>query len=239
MVGSDDDGLDQVCPAFSPNGARLASGQSTGDEQSGWRDAALLITDLDPEGEPGASRTIPLDGMDRPPCPIWAPDGRWVAFGAEAEPPGSWGVSAEVLVVDTSTGEIRRLTGLAATDIEWAQDGSQLYIADESGILATRSPKPKPAFSGTPQAPSPSPPRRMDTLAVERRTAESSEFARAIDLWLMSADGDDRRILIEDYTTGGASARYGRPTEAASSCSARATAPARSTGEYPHPRRER
>ena len=35
---------------------------------------------------------------------------------------------------DTETGEVRRLPGLSATDIEWAADSSQLYIAAADGI---------------------------------------------------------------------------------------------------------
>lgn len=197
VVGSDDDTLDQVCPAFSPDGARIASGQSEGNEQSGWQDAAVVITEVTEEGEPGASEAIPLDGPRSPPCPIWSPDGRWIAFGTEYRPDGTWGVAGEVWVVDTETREIRRLTKLVATDIEWAVDGSQLYIADEDGILIYSIPDAETrTISDTAGAVALTASPDGTTLAVEQRRTDSAE---RYDLWLMSDAGTDRRVLVEDY----------------------------------------
>ena len=80
VLESDGEPRGQVCPAFSPDGTRLASGQgATGSR--GRRTAALVISDLTAEGEVAASEVIPLDGLRQQPCPIWSPDGRWVAFG--------------------------------------------------------------------------------------------------------------------------------------------------------------
>ena len=200
VIGADDDDLDQICPAFSEDGSRLAFGQATGNDQSGWEDPAVVISDLTPTGEPAGSRVIPLDGRAFPPCPIWSPDGRWLAFGAGSTPGRTWGTATGVWLVGVETGEIRRLTDLTVTDIEWARDGSQLFIADADGILVysiadddTRVISDSVGAVGLTASP------QGDTLAVERRW-NNDPIAERYDLWLMSTEGTDRRILIEDYT---------------------------------------
>ena len=40
----------------------------------------------------------------------------------------------EVWVLDTETDDIRRLSGLTVTDIEWAPDSTELYIASDGRI---------------------------------------------------------------------------------------------------------
>jgi len=93
----------------------------------------------------------------------------------EAEHPDRlWGVADDVWVVDTETSEIRTLTGLAATDIDWAPDGSQLYIAGEDGIrvysMADGRSRVLPGTAGTTTlAVSPG----GQTLAVERGTFDA------------------------------------------------------------------
>ena len=64
-----------------------------------------------------------LGGFEGHPCGIWAPDGRWVAFGG----------GGEVWVVDTQTGEIRRLPDLRPSDLEWRPGTDQLAIAGDMG----------------------------------------------------------------------------------------------------------
>ena len=82
ITGSDTDLTDEICPAFSPDGTRLAFGQATGNSEDGYSgDGALVITDLSADGVRTATTTIALDGMPHPPCAIWSADGRWVAFG--------------------------------------------------------------------------------------------------------------------------------------------------------------
>ena len=106
VAGSDT--ADEACPAWSPDGTRLLFGRVTGSSDTTFSDAELVIVPVGPDGAAGAPTVIALDGFgvldgfDPHPCGIWAPDGRWVAFGG----------AGEVWVVDTQTGAIRRLPDL-------------------------------------------------------------------------------------------------------------------------------
>ena len=138
VLESDGASRGQVCPAFSPDGTRLASGQG-GYGQQGPKDGALVITDLTAEGDVAASEVIPLDGLRQQPCPIWSPDGRWVAFGVgSGRNVHTWAYGSRPEASGCSTRRRARFAdcrGLSATDIEWAADSSQLYIAAADGIL--------------------------------------------------------------------------------------------------------
>ena len=95
-----------------------------------------MLADVSAAGEASIVGRIGLDFGASMPCPIWSADGRWVASRHRADRPGNSSAYefAEVWMVDTETGDLRRLPDVAATDIDWAPDGSQLYIAGESGI---------------------------------------------------------------------------------------------------------
>ena len=144
IAGSDVDATDQVCPAFSPDGTRLAYGQADVTDDGGVQNAGLVIADLTADGFVSATTTIALDadqratadGMFRPSCPIWSADGRRLASGAGTYQPHIHRASVdEVWVADTETDDIRQLPGLSTvTDFEWAADGTQLYIADGGAI---------------------------------------------------------------------------------------------------------
>ncbi|MDY0908801.1 hypothetical protein [Microbacterium sp. CFBP9034] len=198
VLGTNDDDLDQVCPAFSPDGTRLASGQASGHSQIAWGHPALVITDLTGPGDPSTSTVVPLGGTTKPPCPLWSPDGRWVAFNTSWWPGEPWGTGGVVWIVEAATGEIRRLTEVAAADIEWAPNGAGLYIADRLGIvvysIATQRMRTIPDTKGS-VALTASP--DGTTLAVERRRAGSWN---QYDLWLIGADGSDRRLVAGNYT---------------------------------------
>ena len=56
IVGSDADTLDQLCPSFSRDGRRLAHGEAEGTANSAYRDAALVISDIDAAGNASRSR---------------------------------------------------------------------------------------------------------------------------------------------------------------------------------------
>ena len=128
VAGSDTG--DKACPAWSPDGTRLLFGRLTppSDGEAGF-DAELVIVPIAQDGMPGDPTAIGLDGFEivggfeGQPCGIWASDGRWVAFGG----------GGEVWVVDTQTGEIRRLPDLRPSDLEWRPGTDQLAIAGDMG----------------------------------------------------------------------------------------------------------
>jgi Tol biopolymer transport system component len=121
---------DDACPAWSPDGTRLLFGRlTTSSDTARPFDAQLLIVPIDPAGTAGDPNVIALDGFEAlegfqgHPCGIWAPDGRWVAFAG----------GGDVWVVDTHTGEIRRLPDLRPSDLEWRPGNDQLAIAGDMG----------------------------------------------------------------------------------------------------------
>lgn len=128
IVGSDADSLDQVCPAFSPDGRRLAHGEADGTADADYHDAALVISDLDAEGNASESLRIDVGGTRPPPCAVWSADGRRVAFAFPFDPDRSE-AGSEVWVATLADGHADVVSDLPASDLEWSPDGSQLAIA--------------------------------------------------------------------------------------------------------------
>jgi Tol biopolymer transport system component len=111
-----------------------------------------------------------------------------------------WPAAHEVWVVSTETGEVRRLPELVVNDIEWAVDSSRLYMADDDGILVysiaddqTRTLDDTAGATRLTASPD------GNSLAVERRRSTSTVIPQQYDLLLMSVDGADRQVLVEDY----------------------------------------
>jgi Tol biopolymer transport system component len=132
IIGSDSDGLDQICPAFSPDGRRLAHGEADGTADTGYRDAALVISDLDAAGKATESLRIDVGGTFPPPCGLWSADGRRVAFGVPATSPlnpDRTAAGSEVWVATVADGQVDVLPDMLATDLEWSPQGSELAIA--------------------------------------------------------------------------------------------------------------
>ena len=138
IVGSDTETRDQICPAFSPDGRRLAHGEAEGNFDLGYRDAALVVSDVDAAGIASESLRIDVGGTVAPPCAVWSADGRRVAFGvsqwASVNPHGPPAGSA-VWVATLADGHVDVLPDLLATDLEWAPDGSWLGIASGEADL--------------------------------------------------------------------------------------------------------
>jgi hypothetical protein len=125
------DATRETCPAFTPDGSRLMFGRATGNRDDGFSDAELVIVSVGADGSVTPQNTIALEGMSGQPCAIWAPDGRWVAFGGPDSEDDGFRGSDGVWVVDTETGEIRRLDGYHPHDLEWRPGTDELAITGD------------------------------------------------------------------------------------------------------------
>lgn len=138
IIGFDSDGLDQICAAFSPDGARLAHGEAEGTADSGYSGAAVIVSDVDAAGNASEALRIDVGGTFPPPCALWSPDGRRVAFGVPTTSPlnpSSSAAGSEVWVVTLEDQHVDVLSDLLATDLEWSPVGSQLAIASGQADL--------------------------------------------------------------------------------------------------------
>ena len=198
VAGSDT--ADEACPAWSPDGTRLSFGRVTGSEETTFSDAELVIVPVGRGGAIGAATVIALDGFhaldgfDPHPCAIWAPDGRWVAFGG----------TGEVWVVDTQTNAIRRLPDLRPSDLEWRPGTDQLAIAGDMGTNRAARTVSTPV---TVYTVSTGELRQLGSVEAAHLTwsPDGSTLAYkggendAQELWLVDADGANERLLVADY----------------------------------------
>ena len=65
-----------------------------------------------------AADIVTLEGLGTPPCPLWSPNGRWLALGA----------ADEVWLVDTISEEVRRLPDHDATDLVNIDDHLHVHV---------------------------------------------------------------------------------------------------------------
>jgi len=198
VAGSDTDMSDQVCPAFSPDGGRLAFGQATMSYRSGhtfYEDAELVILEVGADGSTSGISTIPVEDPGSPPCPLWSPDGRWLAFGAGSDPARLEWAATEVWLVDTVTGELRRLAGYAPSDLEWMPGTDELAIADNgihvysvtTGEVRSLGLDGAEALSWSPDG----------TTVAFTREDETNGYGKRV--WLADADGTNKRPLTGGY----------------------------------------
>jgi Tol biopolymer transport system component len=134
VIGTDADSVDQLCPAFAPDGRSLAYGRVEGDSGrglAGQQNSALVVADVANDGNVTDRLTLDVGDALPPPCPVWSPDGDQLAFGvprtSPINPTGS-GVGSEVWVVRLADRSVSVVPDLLATDIDWSPDGSLLAI---------------------------------------------------------------------------------------------------------------
>lgn len=195
VAGSATDTSAQICPAFSPDGRRLVFTQVTGSSRRGYDDyAELVVIEVGADGSTSDMTTITFEGLSAPPCPLWSPDGRWLAFaGANAAGSAVW-------LVDTDTEELRHLSGYAATDLEWLPGTDELAIA-ANGIdvySVTTSAVRSLGIEGVTELTwSPD----GTTIAFTRVSRVGSGQAEhdSTSLWLVDADGTNERTLDAAY----------------------------------------
>jgi Tol biopolymer transport system component len=205
ITGSATDATDEICPAFSPDASQLLFGRAAGTYDEGYHDAALVVADVAADGELSEVATIPLDGESPPPCGIWSPDGRWIAFGVDPPLiPGSvsgvgngreptWNSVDEVWVVDTQSDDIRRLIVSSVTDFDWAPDDNELTMASDGVVVYSVTADELRPLGDAQDVGSVAWSPDGQTIAYMRGPGDGVTTG---DLWLMDADGTNERILV-------------------------------------------
>jgi dipeptidyl aminopeptidase/acylaminoacyl peptidase len=141
IIGFDGDGVAQACPRFSPDGTRLAYGESRASDpvttfRGVWpvSNRAVVVVRVNNHGDPSPPImrvTLPAD-PGQIPCPKWSPSGRHVAFR----------VGAELWVADAASGKTAVFPVTEAPwgqqGFEWSRDGSRIAVAEPGQIRVVR-----------------------------------------------------------------------------------------------------
>ncbi len=145
VIGSGTDGVDELCPAFSPDGRHLAYGRVVA-QDTGYRDATLVIAEVSDDGRVIDQFTIDVgDGLP-PPCPLWSPDGDRIAFGVPLTSvinPERGAEGSQVWILTMADRGITVLPDLLATDLEFSPDSSLLAVASRDRRRGDRQSAPR------------------------------------------------------------------------------------------------
>ena len=123
----------QACPAFSPDGTRLAYGEADVSGTVAYPSASLVIADLDELGDVYDVVRIRIGISLAAPCAAWSPDGRRLAFAArpsEARQSGSAGADLDLRIVSVEDGEVSIIPDISVLDLDWSPDGSRLAVVN-------------------------------------------------------------------------------------------------------------
>lgn len=137
VIGSDGDGVAQACPAFSPDGQKLAYGEARASGpvttyRGVWPvpNRAVVIVGLDANGDPSSpiTRVTVLTDPGEIMCPQWSPDGTQVAFR----------LGSDLWVADATSGKTTLFAVEAAPwgqqGFAWSRDGSRIAVAGPGQI---------------------------------------------------------------------------------------------------------
>jgi hypothetical protein len=123
----------QACPAFSPDGTRLAYGEAEVSGTVAYPSASLVIAHLDELGNVYDPVRIGLGGSLAAPCAAWSPDGRRLAFAArpsEAGRSGSAGAGLDLRIVGVEDGDVTIIPDISVLDLDWSPEGSRLAVVN-------------------------------------------------------------------------------------------------------------
>ncbi len=139
VVGSDSDGLDQECPAFSPDGGRLAYGEAEGTFETDYASGALVVADVDPDGTLSEAIRVDTGPSSAHPCPTWSPDGENIAVAVRESGAGGdiWIVPTDTLsptVLESSYVSPDPPAFNFDSDFEFSPNGTEIAVTDEGGI---------------------------------------------------------------------------------------------------------
>ncbi|MDT7602956.1 MAG: hypothetical protein QOF61_953, partial [Acidobacteriota bacterium] len=189
-------------PQWSPQGDLIAYTSSrAGAQESSWTDIAedrnADIYVAAPNVKPRQITTSP--GPDS--APRFSPDGKWIAYNAEADPV-SWASKSDLMLVSVDGGAPRNLTAdyneSVASAPDWSPDGQALYVGGTVGVYGQLLRVPVAGGKPTSIFESPAGYTGIDLSPDGRRLAFLFEDAKLPrDLYVASSTGQQSKKLTD------------------------------------------